>query len=249
MTRIFSVIVVALAATGLVWGLLALRSSSPVSDRPPVEIGASPTTTTPPPTSPSTSAPATTTTTQPTPQEAASVDPIFDFVVQSGAFEDVGVLDSGPRPVRITIDDIDITAPIDPVGYVAETNEMEVPTRHDLVGWYQYSPTPGSPEGSSVLAAHVDYNGRKGVFFDLGEVKEGAIVTVDFEDGSRRLFEVVSGRQYDKDELPVEDIFSKTGDPVLTLITCGGAFDRSARSYEDNVVVYAIPIESGLGGS
>jgi hypothetical protein len=26
----------------------------------------------------------------------------------------------------------------------------------------------------------------------------------------------------------------------LRLITCGGTFDRSRRSYEDNIVVYAV---------
>jgi hypothetical protein len=45
----------------------------------------------------------------------------------------------------------------------------------------------------------------------------------------------------------LDRIFAKDGDPVLTLITCGGDFNRSLRSYEDNVVTYAVPIgESAL---
>jgi len=28
--------------------------------------------------------------------------------------------------------------------------------------------------------------------------------------------------------------------PEVRLITCGGTFDRSRRSYEDNIVVYAV---------
>ena len=47
--------------------------------------------------------------------------------------------------------------------------------------------------------------------------------------------------QVDKDELPIEQIFVADGPPGLTLITCGGVFDGGARSYEDNIVVRAVP--------
>ena len=33
--------------------------------------------------------------------------------------------------------------------------------------------------------------------------------------------------------------YAPTADPQLRLITCGGSFDRSVRSYRDNIVVYA----------
>ncbi|WP_414637888.1 hypothetical protein [Actinophytocola sp.] len=39
--------------------------------------------------------------------------------------------------------------------------------------------------------------------------------------------------------LPAARIWRPTPDPVLRLITCGGAFDRVARSYLDNVIGYA----------
>ena len=57
-------------------------------------------------------------------------------------------------------------------------------------------------------------------------------------------FEVVERVQYNKKELPLERIFAKSGDPVLTLITCGGGFNQSLRSYDDNFVVYAVPVEA-----
>ncbi len=56
------------------------------------------------------------------------------------------------------------------------------------------------------------------------------------------VFEVTDLRQYDKDELPFDEIFARDGDPRLTLITCGGAFNPSLLSYEDNVVVRAVPV-------
>ncbi len=48
--------------------------------------------------------------------------------------------------------------------------------------------------------------------------------------------------QVDKDELPTQELFRVTGTPTLTLITCGGSFDRSVRHYEDNIVVRAVPL-------
>ena len=45
--------------------------------------------------------------------------------------------------------------------------------------------------------------------------------------------------QYPKDAFPTERVYGDIDHAGLRLITCGGAFDRAARSYRDNVVVYA----------
>jgi len=44
---------------------------------------------------------------------------------------------------------------------------------------------------------------------------------------------------YPKDRFPTEAVYGPTSGPELRLVTCGGTFDRSARSYDDNVVVDA----------
>jgi hypothetical protein len=41
--------------------------------------------------------------------------------------------------------------------------------------------------------------------------------------------------------LPIEQLFVPDGPPGLVLITCGGSFDRGVRSYQDNIVVRAVP--------
>lgn len=46
-----------------------------------------------------------------------------------------------------------------------------------------------------------------------------------------------------KTELLLDAIFSREGDPVLTLVACGGGFSRSTGSYDSNVVVYAVPVD------
>ncbi len=51
-------------------------------------------------------------------------------------------------------------------------------------------------------------------------------------------------QQVPKDAFPTERVYGDIDHAGLRLITCGGSFDRAARSYRDNVVVYA-----GLVGS
>jgi LPXTG-site transpeptidase (sortase) family protein len=163
-----------------------------------------------------------------------------DVPIKSARFDAQADAEPQPAPISLRINDIDIEAPIVPVG-VEPNDELEVPGSAE-VGWYEFGPRPGEKQGSAVLAAHVDYNGRPGVFFELRTLAAGDELDVEFEDGTVRQFEVVSLDQYTKDELPFERVFARSGEPVLTLITCGGDFDPSARSYTDNVVVYAIPV-------
>jgi hypothetical protein len=145
-------------------------------------------------------------------------------------------------PVAITIDSIRIDqAAILDVG-VADNGDMEIPGA-DGVGWYRYNPTPGA-EGSSVLAAHIAYRGTPGVFRYLADTEVGDVVVIDYDDGSSSRFEIFEVAQYNKGNLPKERIFAKTGDPVLTLITCGGEFNRTLRSYNDNIVAYAVPLDT-----
>jgi hypothetical protein len=51
---------------------------------------------------------------------------------------------------------------------------------------------------------------------------------------------VLGTDQYPKNEFPTEAVYGPTPDAELRLITCGGTFDRAARSYRDNVIVYAV---------
>lgn len=50
------------------------------------------------------------------------------------------------------------------------------------------------------------------------------MLTVHFDDGSERSFEITETTQYGKKDLPFDRVFSKDGDPTVVLITCGGDF-------------------------
>ena len=194
----------------------------------------------------SVAAPVTTTTVPPAEEQPAtstrSTSTLADVVVplESARYDPADHGDDRAVPTSISIEGIGVTgAPVNDVG-VEENGDMEIPGA-DNVGWYRFNPTPGEP-GSSVLAAHISYNGEPGVFRYLDDVEIGERVVVTFDDGTSTEFEIIELAQYDKQELPDDRVFAKDGDPVLTLITCGGDFNRSLRSYEDNVVAYAIPV-------
>jgi hypothetical protein len=145
-------------------------------------------------------------------------------------------------PVNVRIPALGQEASIIPAG-VEPNGDMEVPENVTDVAWYKYGSAPGEP-GSAVLAAHVDLAGQgPGVFFELGTLDPGSVIYIDFDDGTTATYRAEARSVYDKDALPTEAIFRRQGPPVLTLITCGGDFNRSIRSYDSNVVVYAVPFD------
>lgn len=143
------------------------------------------------------------------------------------------------EPVGLSIPSIGVDSVVVPVG-LEPNGEMEVPPA-DQAGWYLYGPRPGEADGTSVIAAHVDFGGQRGVFFNLRELQVGAEVSVTDAAGTTHRYVVTERYQVDKDQLPIAEIFVPDGPPGLTLITCGGSFDRSARSYQDNIVVRTVP--------
>lgn len=144
-------------------------------------------------------------------------------------------------PIGLRIDRLSVDAPVGAYGVNQRTGQMAVPNNVTDVGWYKFGPSPGEP-GSAVLAAHVDLaNSGPGVFFDLQTLEAGDQVVVLREDGSEDQFRVVARTTYEKDDLPLEVIFSREGPPVLTLITCGGGFNTNLSRYDSNVVVFAVP--------
>jgi sortase family protein len=142
-------------------------------------------------------------------------------------------------PVRIRIEAIGLVADVVPVG--VEGSTTEVPRDVDEVGWYRFGPRPGET-GSTLLIAHVDSRTQgPGAFFRLREMQPGDAITVHLADRSLATYTVVARRAYRKEELS-DRVFARDGPSVLTLVTCGGSFSGTTRSYSDNVVVYAIPL-------
>ena len=105
-------------------------------------------------------------------------------------------------------------------------------------GWYKYGPTPGQV-GPAVILGHIDGNHQEGIFWRLHDLKRGDKVRVGRRDGKTLTFTVRKVAQTPKSAFPTSSVYGNTSGSQLRLITCGGAFDASTRSYLDNILVFA----------
>jgi len=115
---------------------------------------------------------------------------------------------------------------------------LQVPASTAVAGWFTGSPRPGAV-GAAVIAGHVDSYTGPGIFFWLRTLRPGERVYVGRADGTMAVFTITSVRTYAKDQFPTAAVYGPVPDAELRLITCGGVFDRSLRSYLSNVVVSA----------
>lgn len=163
------------------------------------------------------------------------------------AIGDLALLRRLGQPTRVRIDALRINAPVIPVGLV-DGNVLQVPDDIGRVGWYQFGPRPGSPIGSAVLVAHRDGSTQgRGVFFSLDALDVDSTVQVETSTGVVVSYRVIAVEGIRKAEFQadIEEFFASDGPPRLTLITCGGAYDRDNGGYQANVVVTAVPIPPG----
>ncbi len=146
-------------------------------------------------------------------------------------------------PRRVLVPGVGLDARVEPVG-VTDRGDMTVPDAPTVAGWYRHGPAPGSAEGSAVLVGHVDTDtGDLGEFAELYDVRPGDRVEVRRAGDEPVRYRVVSRVTVPKDELP-SSVFSRTGAPVLTLITCAPPFEPERGGYQSNLVVTAEPVDS-----
>lgn len=146
-------------------------------------------------------------------------------------------------PVRLVVAALRLNIAVKPVGVDPKTGEFDVPEKVSTAGWYRYGPGLGADAGSVVIAGHVDtVTDGAGQLIRLAEIRRGTRITVRGADGSTHVFRVVSRRAFPKSKAPYSRLFAREGAPRLTLVTCGGAFDRETGSYRENIVVTALPV-------
>jgi sortase (surface protein transpeptidase) len=148
-----------------------------------------------------------------------------------------GLARAASPPAHISIPAIGVSAAVVRLG-LNRDGSLQVPGDFDVTGWYGGGPAPGDT-GPAVITGHIDSRRGPAVFYRLRELRPGQEITVGRTDGSRVRFAIAAVAQYPKQAFPTEAVFGPSPDPLLRLITCGGVFDRSQRSYRDNVVVTA----------
>jgi sortase A len=140
-------------------------------------------------------------------------------------------------PARLRVPSLSIDAAVEEVG-ITKSGNMAVPKSFSDVGWYKYGTVPGQ-RGSAVLAGHVDNAlALAGVFKRLGEVQIGDEIYVDTKEGERLRFVVEDVQSYPYQEVPTEVLFNRDDAVRLNLITCGGSWIQSAKTYDERLVVY-----------
>jgi sortase (surface protein transpeptidase) len=148
-------------------------------------------------------------------------------------------------PTRLDIPSIGVRSDLMQLGLNPD-HTVQVPPlgRDSRAGWYKGSPTPGQL-GPAVLLGHVDSSQfGPGVFFKLGALRPGDMLTVTRADHTAAVFRIDRVVSYAKDHFPTLEVYGNTDHSALRLITCGGTFNISSHSYESNIVAYASLVSS-----
>lgn len=134
--------------------------------------------------------------------------------------------------------------PIEPQGLTAQGTVD--PDQGEAI-WYSGSGrvVPGQV-GTAVIAAHMIYHEEPDVFYDLGEVEEGDIVTIGYNNGTTRDFVVTDRQQISKEGLQTAPQVWGDQDDVarIALITCDDSLgERSDGHRRANFVAIAEAVE------
>jgi LPXTG-site transpeptidase (sortase) family protein len=150
---------------------------------------------------------------------------------------------SGEKPASVSIPSMGVQASVIPVG-LDDGGGVFVPEDVRTLGWYTESVPVAADQGSAVIVGHRDSAVQgAGAFSGIENLAEGEVIEVATTSGDVETYVVDEVKVVLKSDFTsiVEEAFAINGEHRLTLITCGGAFDSSARSYVSNVFVIATP--------
>ncbi|WP_309093922.1 class F sortase [Streptomyces sp.] len=151
-------------------------------------------------------------------------------------------------PQRVDIPGLGVQAPVVARGLDAR-GALDPPPydQPGVVGWYAGGAAPGAP-GTALLVGHVDTDTRPAVFYKVSAMRPGQTIRVIRADAKVAEFTVESVQVLTRDRFDAHQAYGprESGRAELRLVTCGGSFDRTARSYTANVVVSAYLTGTGL---
>jgi hypothetical protein len=152
------------------------------------------------------------------------------------------VLDPPDRrePVTLTLPGQATTIPITRLGLTPEQDIDLVPLDRAPAeaGWYCWSLMPGGP-GPTVLVGHVDWAGQLAAFGRIAQLDAGQKIQVASRSGEVLTYLVDRHERVAKASFPFDEVYGASPDSRLVLITCGGPFDHTARTYIDSDIVFA----------
>lgn len=140
-------------------------------------------------------------------------------------------------PVRLAIPAIGVNATVESVGLDAQ-GRIAAPSAPANVGWYRTGVAPGDA-GNALLDGHLDWYGTpQAVFYNLRKLRPGDSVSVARADGTEVQFVVDSTSMLSFDAAD-DKLFTASGPPSMSLITCAGSWDRARATYLRRLVVHA----------
>lgn len=163
--------------------------------------------------------------------------PIEASKAELSAVETVAVEAAAGLPIRLKIPRISVDAAFVYVG-LTSLGAMDVPKGPAPVAWLDLGPRPGE-SGNAVIAGHFGWkNGIPAVFDDLGKLQKGDKVYVEDDKGATHMFVVRAIQIYGEDDVASEVFISSDGKSHLNLVTCGGVWNKTKKSYSDRFVVF-----------
>ncbi|MGK5638050.1 class F sortase [Streptomyces sp. URMC 126] len=122
---------------------------------------------------------------------------------------------------------------------------LELPRSPGTVGWWALGARPGAPEGTVLLAGHVDTREYGlGVFAELRDVPLGTRAVITDAEGHPHSYLITERRSYPKEALPPR-LFTDRGPARLALVTCAGTYDRQRHRYTRNLVLLGDALPDG----
>lgn len=139
-------------------------------------------------------------------------------------------------PAVLRIPKLGISAKVQPVGLNPQGN-MGAPRSLADVAWYKEGPAPGST-GNAVIAGHFG-KPHQTAFWNLESLDVGDRIEVTDANNTVAQFKVTQTQRVKPDLKTRDQIFGKTDQAHLNLITCDGVWNKASKSYDERLIVFS----------
>jgi hypothetical protein len=190
--------------------------------------------------------------------EAATPEPTIDLNRPTGTVRRPETVPGQDAGDRIVIAKAGVNAPITLAVVPPTGGELASPRGADDVVFYDFTNHAGlggypGGGGNIIMSGHVDYgrgpckNGTvpppcQAVFWDISLLSPGDMVEVRLR-GVTHTYRVTGSSDIKADDYEKWDrIWTSTAQESMTLITCGGDFNRTTREYSHRHVVTAVRV-------
>lgn len=142
-----------------------------------------------------------------------------------------------PRYVRIP--SLKVFAQVQRQG-IGKNGALKAPGNVHNAGWYENSSKPGEA-GAVLLDGHVAGPTKRGVFYNIKNLKAGQTIEIERGDGQKFTYKVVKTvvSKAAQTDMAAAMLSVAAGKGGLNLITCTGQYDHKTGEYDQRLIVFA----------